>query len=37
MLSNHSEYDGAYTRARLIGVKREAVENHLFIVGADAV
>ena len=37
MLSNHSEYDGAYTRARLIGVKREAGENHPFIVGADAV
>ena len=37
MLSNHSEYDGAYTRARLIGVKREAGENHPFVVGADAV
>jgi metallo-beta-lactamase class B len=37
VLSNHSEYDGAYTRARLIGVKREAGENHPFIVGADAV
>jgi metallo-beta-lactamase class B len=37
MLSNHSEYDGAYTRARLIGVKREPGENHPFIVGADAV
>jgi metallo-beta-lactamase class B len=37
MLSNHSEYDGAYTRARLIGVKREAGESHPFIVGADAV
>ena len=37
MLSNHSEYDGAYTRARLIGVKREVGENHPFIVGADAV
>jgi len=37
MLSNHSEYDGAYTRARLIGIKREAGENHPFIVGADAV
>jgi metallo-beta-lactamase class B len=37
MLSNHSEYDGAYTRARLIGVKREAGENHPFILGADAV
>ena len=37
MLSNHSEYDSAYTRARLIGVKREAGENHPFIVGADGV
>jgi metallo-beta-lactamase class B len=23
MLSNHSEYDGAYTKARLAGLKRE--------------
>ena len=37
ILSNHSEYDGAYTRARLVGVKREPGENHPFIVGADAV
>jgi metallo-beta-lactamase class B len=37
MLSNHSEYDGAYTRARLIAAKREVGENHPFIVGADAV
>jgi metallo-beta-lactamase class B len=37
MLSNHSEYDGAYTRARLIGVKREVGESHPFILGADAV
>ena len=37
MLSNHSEYDSAYTRARLIGVKREPGENHPFIVGADGV
>jgi metallo-beta-lactamase class B len=37
MLSNHSEYDGAYTRARLIGAKREAGENHPFVVGADSV
>jgi metallo-beta-lactamase class B len=37
MLSNHSEYDGAYTRARLIGVKREVGEGHPFIVSADAV
>jgi metallo-beta-lactamase class B len=37
MLSNHSEYDNAYTRARLIGVKREPGENHPFVVGADGV
>jgi metallo-beta-lactamase class B len=37
MLSNHSEYDGAYTRARLVGTKREVGENHPFIVGADSV
>jgi metallo-beta-lactamase class B len=37
ILSNHSEYDGAYTRARLIGVKREVGEPHPFIVGADVV
>ena len=37
LLSNHSEYDGAYTKARLVPVKREAGENHPFIVGADGV
>jgi metallo-beta-lactamase class B len=37
MLSNHSEYDGAYTKARLIAAKREIGENHPFIVGADGV
>ena len=37
ILSNHSEYDGAYTRARLVPLKREPGENHPFIVGADAV
>ena len=37
MLSNHSEYDGAYTRARLIAAKREVGESHPFIVGPDAV
>ncbi len=37
ILSNHSEYDNAYTKARLVGAKREAGENHPFIVGADAV
>ena len=37
MLSNHSEYDGAYTRARLVGAKREIGEQNPFIVGTDAV
>ena len=37
ILSNHSEYDGAYTKARLVTAKREVGENHPFIVGADAV
>jgi len=37
ILSNHSEYDNAYTKARLIPAKREAGENHPFIVGADSV
>ena len=37
MLSNHSEYDGAYTRARLVPLKREVGEDHPFIVGTDAV
>jgi metallo-beta-lactamase class B len=37
MLSNHSEYDGAYTKARLVTAKREVGENHPFVVGADGV
>lgn len=37
ILSNHSEYDNAYTKARLIPAKREVGENHPFIGGADAV
>jgi metallo-beta-lactamase class B len=37
MLSNHSEYDGAYTKARLIAAPRQPGEDHPFIVGADAV
>ena len=37
ILSNHSEYDGAYTKARLVALKREPGENHPFIVGADGV
>jgi metallo-beta-lactamase class B len=37
ILSNHSEYDGAYTKVRLIAAPRQAGENHPFIVGTDAV
>ena len=37
ILSNHSEYDNAYTKARLISAKREAGENHPFVVGGDGV
>jgi metallo-beta-lactamase class B len=37
MLSNHSEYDNAYTKARLIAAKREVGENHPFIGGTDSV
>jgi hypothetical protein len=37
MLSNHGEYDGAYTGARLVGLKREPGETILIIVGTDAV
>jgi len=37
VLSNHSEYDGAYTKARLISAPRQPGENHPFIVGTDGV
>jgi metallo-beta-lactamase class B len=37
LLSNHSEYDNAYTKARLIAAKREVGEGHPFVVGADGV
>ena len=37
VLSNHSEYDGAYTKARLVALKRESSESHPFIVGMDGV
>ena len=37
ILSNHSEYDGAYTKARLAGLKREVGEDNPFIVGTDGV
>ena len=37
ILSNHSEYDGAYTRARLLLAPRQPGESHPFIVGADGV
>jgi metallo-beta-lactamase class B len=37
ILSNHSEYDDAYTRARLIAAPRQLGENHPFILGSEAV
>jgi metallo-beta-lactamase class B len=37
ILSNHSEYDGAYTKARLIAAPRQIGETHPFIIGADGV
>jgi metallo-beta-lactamase class B len=37
LLSNHSEYDGAYTKARLAGLKREVGEENPFIVGPTGV
>jgi len=35
--SNHSEYDGADTKARLIAAPRQVGETHPFIVGTDTV
>ncbi len=37
LISNHSEYDDAYTKARLVGTKREVGEDNPFIVGAEGV
>ena len=37
LVSNHSEYDGAYTKARLVPLKRELGENHPFIIGPEGV
>jgi metallo-beta-lactamase class B len=37
LLSNHSEYDGAYTKARLVPLKREPGEEHPFLVGTEGV
>jgi metallo-beta-lactamase class B len=37
ILSNHSEYDNAYTKARLVGVKREVGEENPFIMGTKSV
>jgi len=37
ILSNHSEYDNAYTKARLIAAKREVGEDHPFVIGAAGV
>ncbi len=37
LLSNHSEYDNAYTKARLLAAKREVGEDHPFVIGAAGV
>jgi metallo-beta-lactamase class B len=37
ILSNHSEYDNAYTKARLVAVKREVGEENPFIMGPESV
>jgi len=37
ILSNHSEYDNAYTKARLVGVKREVGEDNPFVSNAKSV
>jgi metallo-beta-lactamase class B len=37
VLSNHSEYDNAYTKARLVGVKREVGEENPFTMGPESV
>jgi len=37
ILSNHSEYDNAYTKARLVAVKREVGEDNPFISGPESV
>jgi metallo-beta-lactamase class B len=37
ILSNHSEYDNAYTKARLVTAKRDAGEDNPFVVGKDGV
>ena len=37
IISNHSEYDDAYTKSRLVALKREVGEQNPFIMGADSV
>ena len=37
ILSNHSEYDGAYTKARLVSSPRQVGEDNPFIVGTEGV
>jgi metallo-beta-lactamase class B len=37
LISNHSEYDDAYTKARLVAAKREVGEDNPFIVGTEVV
>jgi len=37
LISNHSEYDSAYTKARLVSAKREVGEENPFVVGSEGV
>src|SRR5262245_29336695 len=37
LVSNHSEYDGAYTKARLLSAPRQPGESHPFVVGTESV
>ena len=37
LISNHSEYDDAYTKARLVALKREVGEENPFILGPERV
>jgi metallo-beta-lactamase class B len=37
IISNHSEYDGAYTKARLLAAPRQVGETNPFIVGTEGV
>jgi len=37
IISNHSEYDNAFTKARLVAAKRDVGMDNPFVVGADGV